>query len=72
MSDSELDASEAVRAVMRTRQHLAGHSPHGSHAVQLPPLGSPERARLEAEIARELGEALARSGLSVLDLIERR
>jgi hypothetical protein len=40
--------------------------------MQLPPLGSPERARLEAEIARELGKALARSGLSVLDLIERR
>jgi len=67
-----LDAREQVLAVMRSRQHLAEHSPHGTHAMQLPPLGSPERARLEAEIARELGKALARSGLSVLDLIERR
>jgi hypothetical protein len=38
----------------------------------LPPHGSPERAQLEEEIGAELSDALERSGLSILDLIERR
>ena len=68
------DARAAVLAVMRQRRHLAEAQPssHPRGVQPLPPLGSPERARLDAAIARDLGDALSQSGLSVLDLIERR
>jgi hypothetical protein len=58
--------------MMRARHHLVEHPPKETNVSGLPPVGSPERARLDAEIAAELGDALIQSGLSVLDLIERR
>lgn len=67
-----LQAREAVLAIMRSRHHLAERVPDPANTRHLPPLGSPERAQLEAEIADELGQAFKQSGLSVLDLIERR
>jgi hypothetical protein len=57
---------------MRSNHYLVEYPQHSSHAAHHPSLGSPERACLEAEIARELGEALAPSGLSMLNLVERR
>ncbi len=68
------DACAVALAVMRQRRHLAEAqpSPHPHGAPPLPPLGSPERALLDAAVARDLGDALSQSGLSVLDLIERR
>lgn len=68
------DMRAAVLAVMRQRRHLAEAQPssHPRGASSLPPLGSPERERLNAAVASDLGDALALSGLSVLDLIERR
>ena len=68
------EAREAIRAVMRARGHLVEPTPRPARpgATPLPPIGSPERIALEEELATELGEAFAKSGLSVLDLIERR
>jgi hypothetical protein len=63
---------EAILAMMRARHHLVEHPPKKTNVSALPPLGSPERVRLDVEIAAELGDALIQSGLSVLDLIERR
>lgn len=45
--------------------------PH-SGVTELPPVGSAERAILEEEIGDALSDALEQSGLSILDLIERR
>lgn len=72
MSDSEPGVRETLLAVMRSNHYLVEYPQHSSHAAHHPSLGSPERACLEAEIARELGEALAPSGLSMLNLVERR
>ena len=67
-------AKEALIAVMRGHGHLVDPStlPPYPGVADLPPYGSPERAKLEEEIAAEIGDALERSGLSILDLIERR
>lgn len=67
-------ARDMVLAAMRASGHLASHAspPTTTTSAELPPEGSPERARLEAEIAQELGDAFQRSGLSLLDLVERR
>ena len=67
-------AKEALIAVMRARGNLVDPAtlPPYPGVSDLPPYGSPERARLEEEIAAEIGDALERSGLSILDLIERR
>lgn len=67
-------ARDMVLAAMRASGHLASPAspPTSATSVALPTEGSPERARLEAEIAQELGDAFQRSGLSLLDLVERR
>jgi hypothetical protein len=67
-------ARDAVLAVMRQRQHLVEPQPisHQPGAKALPPSGSPARTLLDVEVAGDLGDALVQSGLSVLDLIERR
>lgn len=67
-------ARDAVLAVMRAAGHLAGPAQplETATTIELPPAGSPERARLEAEIAQDLGDAFQQSGLSLLDLVERR
>lgn len=67
-------ARDAVLAAMRASGPLAvsATSPATVASIELPPAGSPERARLEAETAQELGDAFQRSGLSLLDLVERR
>ncbi len=71
---TELEAREAVLAIMRSRGHLVEQPayPQMPEERALPPEGSPERLALEESIATEFGDALIRSGLSVLDLIERR
>jgi hypothetical protein len=65
---------DAALAVMRQRGHLVEPRPIPHHAGggALPPTGSLPRARLDEEVAAALGDALIQSGLSVLDLIERR
>lgn len=67
-------ARDAVLAVMRAAGHLAALAQplESAATVELPPEGSPERAQMEAETAEELGDAFQRSGLSLLDLVERR
>lgn len=52
-------------------QGLLVETPHPGVA-DLPPRGTPERAQLEAEVEDALSEAFDQSGLSILDLIERR
>lgn len=64
-------ARDAVLAAMHASGHLAV-SATAPTTAELPPVGSPERARLEAETAEELGQAFQQSGLSLLDLVERR
>lgn len=68
------DWRTALRDVMRSRGHLVEAAPRKARlgAASLPPRGSPERLALEEELADELGAAFERSGLSVLDLVERR
>jgi hypothetical protein len=67
---------DMVLAVMRASGHLASPAaivpPVIATTAELPPADTPERARLEAEIAEELGDAFQQSGLSLLDLVERR
>ena len=67
-------AKQNFLALMRAQGYLvdpATTKPH-SAAVQLPPRGSAEEARLLDEIGDELSDALDRSGMSILDLIDRR
>ena len=52
-------------------QGLLAETPHVGVA-DVPARGTPERAILEADIEEGLSDALDQSGLSVLDLIERR
>jgi predicted transcriptional regulator len=61
-------------AVMRARGHLVDPStlPPYPGAADIPPRGTPERQRFEDELGDALSDALDRSGLSILDLIERR
>ncbi len=60
--------------VMRERGHLVDPKSYLPYpgVDDLPPRGSPERAQLEKEIGEELSDAVERSGLSIVDLIERR
>jgi hypothetical protein len=46
--------------------------PPNSIAAELSPMDSAERATFEEEIGDALSDALEQSGLSILDLIERR
>lgn len=71
---SEIDGRDVLADVMRVQGHLAElvRDPENPEGVTLPPVGSQERERLEAEIAEELSDALDRSGLTILDLIDRR
>ena len=71
---SATSARDAVLAAMHASGHLAvsATAPTAATTAELPPVGSPERLRLEAETAEELGDAFRRSGLSLLDLVERR
>jgi len=67
-------AKEALLALMRSQGHLVDPKilpPHPGVA-SLPKRGTPERAQLEEEVGNALSDALEQSGLSILDLIERR
>ena len=67
-------ARETLLAIMRKRGHLAEPASvaHDQLKDTLPPVGSPERVAFEERIGDELSDALERSGLDILDLIERR
>jgi hypothetical protein len=77
-ADAECDQVARSRAtllaVMRTRGHLVDPStlPPYPGAADIPPRGTPERQRFEDELGDALSDALERSGLTILDLIERR
>lgn len=67
-------AKQNFLALMRAQGYLvdpAAAKPYPA-SVPLPPKGSPEEARLLDEIGDELSDALDRSGMSILDLIDRR
>lgn len=68
------DMRAAAQASLRAHGLLAEPLPvpQFPDADPLPPYGTPERAAFEEELWTELGEAFAKSGLSILDLIERR
>lgn len=68
------EAKERLLARLREQGLLVNPKtlPPYPGAEDLPPRGSPERAQLEEEIGEELSDALESSGLSILDLIERR
>lgn len=70
----EQDARVAALTFMRARGHLVDPRdiPPWPGVPELPPGGTPERERFEKEVLDELGEAFEQSGLSILDLIERR
>jgi hypothetical protein len=70
----EQEAKKRLFALMRERGHLVDAKSYPSYPgmADLPPRGSPQRAQLEEVIAEALSDALERSGLSILDLIERR
>ena len=61
-------------ALMQARGELVDPAtlPPYPGADDIPPRGTPERERLEEELGNALSDALERSGLSILDLIERR
>lgn len=68
------EAKEAFLAMMRADGYLVDPKslpPHPSVA-DLPKPGTPERAQFEEEVGNALSDALEQSGLSILDLIERR
>ena len=67
-------ARDDFLALMRIRGYLVQPgSLHAQSAVaDLPAAGSTERAAFEEEIGDALSDALEQSGLSILDLIERR
>lgn len=66
-------ARDAVLAVMRERGHLVEPSTLAPYpgVSDLPPVGSPERARLEEEAGDALSDALEESGKTILELIDR-
>ncbi len=68
------NAKEALLALMRSQGHLADPQslPAYPGIVDLPQPGTPERAQFEEEVGNALSDALDQSGLSILDLIERR
>ena len=65
---------ESLIAALRAQGMLEDSSglPPYPGTDDLPPQGSPEEAQLLKEIGDELSDALEQSGLSILDLIERR
>ncbi|WIG60448.1 MAG: hypothetical protein OJF49_003196 [Ktedonobacterales bacterium] len=67
-------AKEEFLAMMRSHGYLVDPKslPPYPGVADLPPTGSPERAKLEEEVGNALSDALEQSGLSILDLIERR
>ena len=67
-------AKDDFLALMRRHGYLAEtrRAPSNSDAAELPPLGSAERTAFDEEIGDALSDALEQSGLSILDLIERR
>ena len=70
------DIQQAKRdlfALMRERGHLVDPStlPPYPGSADLPPVGTPERAQLEDELAEALGEAFAKSGKTIPELIDR-
>jgi hypothetical protein len=70
----EQQAKDVFLSALRERGLLAEPKslPPYPGVEKLSPRGSPERAQLEEKIADELSDGLERSGLSILDLIERR
>ena len=67
-------ARENLRARLREQGVVSDPAllpPHPG-TEDLPPRGSPEEQRFLDELGDELSDALERSGLSILDLIERR
>lgn len=72
--DQAKRAKDDFLALMRAQGYLVDPKnvpPHPS-VTDLPSPGSPERAKLEAEIGDALSDAFEQSGLSMSDLIERR
>lgn len=70
----ELEARDRLIAELRAHGVVTDPKsiPPYPGAEDLPPYGSPEWQQLWDEITEELGDAFERSGLSILDLIERR
>ena len=70
----ELEARDRLIAELRARGVATDPKsiPPYPGTEDLPPYGSPEWQQLWDEITEELGEAFERSGLSILDLIDRR
>lgn len=68
------EARDDFLSLMRRHGYLVepGSTLPHSGVTELPPVGSAERAIFEEEIGDALSDALEQSGLSVLDLIERR
>jgi hypothetical protein len=68
------ESREAFIAALRAQGLLADTTglPPYPGTEDLPPPGSPEEAQLLKDIGDELSDALEQSGLSILDLIERR
>ncbi len=68
------EAKEALLAMMRSQGHLVDPKSFPPHpgVANLPKRGTPERAQFEEEVGNALSDALEQSGLSILDLIERR
>ncbi|MEO7003012.1 MAG: hypothetical protein ABI068_14450 [Ktedonobacterales bacterium] len=67
-------AKEDFLALMRSHGYLVDPKSLPPHpgVADLPKPGTPERAQLEDELGNALSDALEQSGLSILDLIERR
>ena len=74
MPTPEQQAKDRLLSLMRARGHLTDPRSLPSHTefADLPPAGSQEEAQLLDELGEELSDALEQSGLSILDLIERR
>jgi hypothetical protein len=68
------DMRAAAQAILRANGLLAEPLPvpQFPDADPLPSYRTPERVAFEEELWEELGEAFTKSGLSILDLIERR
>jgi|GEM_PF-2514328 hypothetical protein len=67
-------AKEDFLALMRSHGYLVDPKslPPYPGVADLPKPGTPERAKFEEEVGNALSDALEQSGLSILDLIERR
>jgi hypothetical protein len=77
LPDGELPGTskeDPLIAIMRARGHLVDPTtlPPYPGVDEIPPEGTPERKQFEEELGNELSDALEQSGLSILDLIERR